>query len=152
MLKVIKEEKPWYAQGLHFKCTGCGQCCTGAPGYIWVSQLEIEQIASHLQLSIAEFSRRYLRLVDGRLSLLERPQTYDCVFLKNQKCQIYSMRPTQCRTYPWWPKNLKSEKEWQEAAQWCEGICPDAPLVSLETIEQQRTIQESSIPYGYSPS
>lgn len=142
MLKVIQDDEPWYANGLRFECTGCGQCCTGAPGYIWVDEQEIQQIAAFLKLSLEEFSRRYLRRVKGRLSLLELPKTYDCIFLKDKKCQIYPVRPTQCRTFPWWPQNLKSEKEWKEAARYCEGICPDAPVVPLETIEQQRAIQE----------
>ena len=66
------------------------------------------------------------------------------IFLKDKKCQIYSVRPTQCRTFPWWPQNLKSEKEWQEAARYCEGIHPEASLVPFETIEQQRSIQENA--------
>lgn len=144
-LKVINKASLWYSDGLHFECTGCGQCCTGAPGYIWVDQQEIEQIAQFLNLSIKEFTHRYLRQVKGRFSLLERPKTYDCVFLKDKKCQIYSVRPTQCRTFPWWPQNLKSEKDWQEAARYCEGIQPCAPVVSLETIEQQRMIQEQTL-------
>lgn len=141
-LKVIKKEQPWYAKGLNFKCTECGQCCTGAPGYVWVNEQEITQMAEHLNLSIEEFSKRYLRQVNGRLSLTEHSKTYDCVFLKNKKCQIYSCRPTQCRTFPWWPWNLKSEKDWQEAAQHCEGIRSDAPLVEFSHIEEQRLIQE----------
>jgi uncharacterized protein len=141
MLKVIKEEAPWYAQGLNFACTGCGQCCTGAPGAIWVSTEEIEQIAAHLELSIQDFSHRYLRRIKGRLSLIEMPKTYDCVFLKDKKCEIYTIRPTQCRTFPWWPHLLKSTKEWKEAASFCEGIQPQAPLVPLETIQDQLTIQ-----------
>lgn len=142
-LKIINEqEKPWYADGLHFKCTECGQCCTGAPGYIWVNDQEIKNIAEHLNLSTEEFAKRYLRQVKGRLSLLEHPANYDCVFLKGNKCQIYSVRPTQCRTFPWWPRNLKSEKAWKEAAQSCEGINPEAPLVPFDVIEQQRKIQE----------
>ncbi|WP_068470114.1 YkgJ family cysteine cluster protein [Candidatus Protochlamydia phocaeensis] len=150
MLKVIQEDDPWYRKGLSFKCTGCGQCCTGAPGYIWVSEQEIEQIAAFLQISLHEFSQRYLRRVKGKWSLLELPKTYDCVFLKDKKCQIYPVRPTQCRTYPWWPQNLKSEKDWQEAAKICEGICLDAPLVAFEAIEEQRAIQEGSSSHGQS--
>lgn len=142
MLKVIQDHSPWYAQGLNFKCTGCGQCCTGSPGYIWVDEEEIQQIAQHLKLTIDQFSRQYLRRVNGRLSLLELPKSYDCIFLKDNKCQIYQVRPTQCRTYPWWPQNLKSEKEWRDAARFCEGIHLDAPVVPLETIEEQRIIQE----------
>lgn len=144
MLKVIQDDTPWYSQGLRFECTGCGQCCTGAPGYTWVNEQEIRDIAQHLNISIEEFSRRYLRRVKGRLSLLELPKSYDCIFLKDKKCQIYPVRPTQCRTYPWWPQNLKSEKEWKEAARFCEGIRPEAPLVELDTIEQQRIIQEKA--------
>lgn len=144
MLKVIQDQSPWYNQGLRFECTGCGQCCTGAPGYTWVNKDEIQQIAQFLNLTVNEFSRQYLRRVKGRLSLLELPKTYDCIFLKDKKCQIYPVRPTQCKTYPWWPQNLKTEKEWQEAARFCEGIQPNAPVVSLETIEQQRIIQEQA--------
>lgn len=149
MLKVLPDQIPWYAEGLRFECTGCGQCCTGSPGYVWVDLQEIQAIASFLNLTVEEFSRQYLRRVKGRLSLLELPhvtlpETYDCIFLKDKKCQIYSVRPTQCRTFPWWPHNLKSEKEWREAARTCEGICVEAPLVPLETIEQQRAIQEKT--------
>lgn len=141
MLKVLKEE-PWYAQGLRFKCTGCGQCCTGAPGYIWVTEAEIEQIAQHLNLSILEFSQRYLRRVKDRFSLLEYPKNFDCIFLKDKKCQIYSVRPSQCRTFPWWPNNLQSEKDWQEAARHCEGISSEAPIVPLHEIQEQLAIQQ----------
>ena len=28
---------PWYADGLPFTCTQCGDCCTGDPGYVWVT-------------------------------------------------------------------------------------------------------------------
>ena len=27
----------WYHLGLRFQCTGCGDCCTGAPGYVWIN-------------------------------------------------------------------------------------------------------------------
>ena len=140
-LKVIQNEKPWYADGLNFECTGCGQCCTGAPGYAWVNEEEMIAIASHLDLSLHEFTRRFLRRVDGRYSLLEHHKTYDCVFLKNKKCEIYPVRPTQCRTFPWWPQTLKTQEEWEEAAIRCEGIRQHAPLVTHETIQEQLKIQ-----------
>lgn len=143
MLKMVKDDPPWYAQGLRFECTGCGQCCTGAPGYVWVNEEEIQTLADFLQLSKEEFSRSYLRQVKGKTSLIELPKTYDCIFLKDKKCQVYSVRPIQCRTYPWWSRNLKTEQAWQEAAQYCEGIQSQAPVTPLEVIEKQRAIQES---------
>ena len=135
------EKQPWYAKGLCFECTGCGQCCTGAPGFIWVSEEEIETIANFLKLSINEFTGRYLRRVKGRISLIELPKTFDCIFLKNKKCEIYPVRPTQCRTFPWWPQIMISEEEWKQTARLCEGIRSDAPVVSLETIDEQLNIQ-----------
>ncbi|MCH7752933.1 MAG: YkgJ family cysteine cluster protein, partial [Planctomycetes bacterium] len=41
--------QPWYQDGLRFKCTGCGNCCTGSPGYVWVNQAEINALAAHLE-------------------------------------------------------------------------------------------------------
>lgn len=139
-LKLIKESEPWYQEGLNFKCTECGKCCTGSPGYIWVTEHEIIAIADFLNLSIDDFSARYLRVVDDRISLLELPKNFDCIFLKDKKCQIYSVRPKQCRTFPWWPKNLKSKEDWQEAAKFCEGINLEAPRVPIEIIQEQLSI------------
>lgn len=132
---VLQEEKPWYSEGLRFSCTGCGKCCTGSPGYVWVTLDEIIDIAKLLKLSLDEFSSRYVRKIDGSYSLIEHPTTYDCVFLKDNKCQIYTARPKQCRTYPWWQKNLRSKQDWEKAASFCEGINhKDAPTVSYEEI------------------
>lgn len=137
-----KENLPWYKNGLPFKCTGCGKCCTGAPGYIWVSNDEIEEIANFLNISLKDFYNRYLRQVGNKFSLLEDFKSYDCIFLKDKKCDIYSVRPKQCRTYPWWPTNLKTESDWKAAAEYCEGINPEAPIVPLSTIHEQLSIQE----------
>ncbi len=45
----------------------------------------------------------------------------ECIFLENKKCSIYSVRPTQCRTYPFWP-SIMSESEWNLESKLCEGI------------------------------
>jgi len=45
-LKMAKKEL-WYKPGLRFKCTECGACCTGAPGYVWISEKEIKAVAHH---------------------------------------------------------------------------------------------------------
>ena len=112
---------------IRFQCTECGACCTGAPGYVWVKEEEIANMATFLKLSVSEFSKRYIRRVGQRLSLIEK-KNYDCVFLKDKKCQLYSVRPKQCRTFPFWP-HLK----WEEAAQFCEGI-GRGPILSKEEI------------------
>lgn len=128
---------PWYKDGLRFKCTGCGQCCTGFPGAVWVSPQEIQALAEHLNISEEEFIRTYTHRINGRISLKEDPHNYDCVFLKGKRCQVYNARPQQCRTFPWWSDNLKNAKAWKETAERCEGIDhSDAPLVTLGEIKK----------------
>ena len=135
-----QDAEPWYKDGLRFKCTGCGDCCTGAPGFVWVNGEEIAALASEVELSVAEFERRYVRSVGARKSLRER-KNYDCVFLdgETRKCTVYNARPRQCRTWPFWDSNLRTPENW---AATCE-VCPGSgvgKLYQLEHIETQRAI------------
>jgi hypothetical protein len=126
----------WYKDGLKFKCTGCGQCCTGSPGYVWLSPEEVDTIAAHLNISKEKFLKTYTRIVFGRPSLREDRINFDCIFLKDNRCQIYSARPSQCRTFPWWKENITSAESWKEVAERCEGVNhPDAPIVPIDIIE-----------------
>lgn len=119
-----KTEK-WYAAGLHFECTQCGNCCGGVPGYVWVTEAEITAIAKFLNLPVEDFSRKFVRRVYKEYSLIEMPN-YDCVFLeRNDKgigCKIYSVRPQQCRTWPFWKTNLTSSSSFLGKTQRCPGI------------------------------
>lgn len=140
MAKDQNPREPWYHEGLRFECTGCGQCCTGAPGAVWVTLEDIEKMAAFMQISPSAFTRQYVRTLDGRLSLNEHPKNFDCVFLKNKKCTIYQVRPLQCKTFPWWPGVLTDEASWKEAGKRCEGINDDAPIVPFEHIEQNASL------------
>ncbi len=132
------ETPPWFEQGLRFKCTGCGKCCTGSPGYVFLSQQDLAQLSHHFNLLPEQFLRKYARLVDGQYALLERPHNYDCVFLENNQCTVYESRPIQCHTFPWWIHHLRKSEDWEEAALRCEGINhPDAPLVPSTHIQEQ---------------
>lgn len=138
----LNESTPWYKDGLRFQCTGCGKCCTGSPGYIWITPQEASEIASLLNITLEKFIREYTRQVGDRLSLIEKfrsPGEYDCIFLQGKRCQIYDSRPKQCQTFPWWPSNLTSPEEWENAAKECEGINADSAIVSFEEITRQLT-------------
>jgi len=135
-------ESTWYSEGLRFTCTQCGNCCTGAPGYVWMSDIEIDRLAEHLKISRAETIERYCRKIGDKISLKERrsPQgNYDCIFLHEERttskrkgggevvhtkrtCTIYPVRPLQCRTWPFWDGNLASRKSWEIAARGCPGM------------------------------
>ncbi len=134
-------EKPWYADGLKFKCSGCGDCCTGAPGYVWVNKQEIEGLAGALGFDdVEKFEEKYVRKIGIRKSLVEFPNG-DCVFFDNgtRKCAVYDYRPRQCKTWPFWDSNLKSPDAWAETCEHCPGS-GTGKLYSLEQIEEQRKV------------
>src|SRR5438132_682079 len=110
----------WYKDGLKFECTRCGNCCTGAPGFVWVSLPEIYRIAEFLGLNDRDFGKKFLRKVDQRISLIEKPNG-ECIFY-DQGCSIYPVRPSQCRTFPFWSENLRSGGSWKKAAAQCPGM------------------------------
>ena len=108
-------------------------CCTGKPGYVWVNSVGIDRIAEYLDITRREFRKRYLILAHGGYSFVEKAN-YDCIFLENGRCAIYSVRPRQCRTWPFWPENLKSEKAWRAEAANCPGM-NNSRLYTLEKID-----------------
>jgi len=127
----------WYAGGLRFQCTQCGDCCSGAEGYVWVNQEEIDGMARRLDMTPEAFEKKFVKRVGVRRSLKERPGG-DCVLLDEQSraCTAYEERPRQCKTWPFWDSNLRSPDAWAEAAASCPG-CNKGDLVPLEHIVEQ---------------
>jgi hypothetical protein len=122
-----KKKTLWYAGGLHFECLQCGRCCSGpAEGYIWVTSLEIKLIADYLKITPGELRRDYLKRVGFRTTIIEQPNTKDCIFLREvegqKRCIIYPVRPSQCRAWPFWSSNLTDPFTWNKATQKCSGI------------------------------
>lgn len=133
---------PWWAKpdptgqtttgetGLRFTCTQCGNCCTGAPGYVHYSSDEADDMARVLGLSRTEFDRAYTHRTPFGPSLTETETEFghDCVFLDRQTqpgkalCRVYKARPAQCRTWPFWKDNLKTPHHWRSAGRSCPGM------------------------------
>lgn len=137
------QAEPWYSPGLTFKCTQCGNCCSGPSGYVWFTDAEAERMAEYLGVTVAEFLERHTRKVAGRPSLDEvkrKRGQYDCIFLRRDEqgksqCSIYPVRPTQCRTWPFWPENIRSQRDWDEAAKTCPGMGrADGDFVPVERV------------------
>ena len=128
--------QPWFQAGLRFTCTQCGNCCTGAPGYVWVDADELKAIADHLDMPVFQFRAMHTRAVGRRRSLRERPNG-ECVFWDHDKgCTVYSARPTQCRTWPFWESNTESPEAWSEMQQGCPGA-GKGQFFSAEEITQR---------------
>lgn len=139
--------KEWYANGLRFSCTQCGNCCTGPTGYVWFSEDEATGMAKQLGIIEKEFYKNYTRKLRGRLSLIEHKNEYgyDCIFLDRKTspgkalCKVYKSRPAQCGSWPFWPENLKSQSTWESIKEItpCPGM-GNGQLVKIEDIRIQR--------------
>lgn len=134
----------WIGEGLHFSCTMCGECCTGPPGYVHFTDEDLRNMCARLGMTEEDFLAKYTRETDKGRSLTEHETAhgFDCVFLDRETvpgkavCSIHEARPTQCRTFPWWPGNVRSERAWKRLARTCEGVnrVEDGSFVPVEEI------------------
>jgi hypothetical protein len=133
---------PWFKDGLQFQCSQCGNCCTGAPGFVWVNGAEIQALATRYGMAVADFEARYVRKVGVRKSLVEYSNG-DCVFFNNQsrKCTVYEDRPRQCRTWPFWDSNIRTPEAWQQTCEVCPGS-GQGKLVPIEEVLRQSAIMK----------
>ena len=131
----------WYEHGLRFSCTQCGNCCTGPPGAVWFNDDEGRAMAKQRGITVETFYEQNARKVGSKWSLKERvvEGKHDCIFLdrstQKPSCSLYEVRPSQCRSWPFWKENLQSKAAWQHAKD--ETPCPGmdtGPLLGVDQI------------------
>jgi Fe-S-cluster containining protein len=128
--------KSWYKDGLRFECTRCGHCCTGEPGFVWVSDEEIAAIAEFRGEEADEIRQLYARPASQRLTLREKANG-DCVFYEvDRGCTIYPVRPRQCRTWPFWESNVSTPQAWERTKMECPGA-GQGKLIPAEEITRR---------------
>lgn len=126
---------PWYQDGLAFSCTRCGACCTNAPGYVWVNYEEIQALAEFRGQTVDQFSSQFVRQVGDHFSLTER-KNGDCIFWdREQGCTVYAARPAQCQTWPFWPENVETPKDWEGIKRVCPGSGKGRHFSAEEIVE-----------------
>jgi len=115
--------KHFYHQSkIKFQCQpDCANCCKLSNGFVFLTDAEASDIAENLGISENEFLQYFTRIVNEQLCLVDGENEH-CVFLEDHKCNIYEVRPLQCRTYPFWPENLKSKSRWELTKEECPGI------------------------------
>jgi len=135
----------WWDKGVRFECQGSGKCCTshGEFGFVFLTLADRQRMAKHLKMTTQAFTRKYCDKTNGAYHLHEDGKNPDCMFLRGKSCGIYQARPTQCRTWPFWPE-VMSAKQWAaDVKSFCPGV-GKGPLRSAETIRQQIQEQEAA--------
>jgi Fe-S-cluster containining protein len=146
-----KGSQPWYRDGLRFACTRCGRCCTnrGDERWVWVEADEVRSIAAWLGLEEAAFRGRWCQETEEGTSLASAGDA--CAFLTEERlCAIHSVRPRQCRTWPFWPETIRSRKAWEREVL---SFCPGAGAGPLHAPEElERLARESEPRAGEQPA
>ena len=128
--------QPWYQDGLRFTCTMCGKCCTGEPGFVWVTDAELAALAKFLGEPEDVVRATHTRRARGRRTLREKANG-DCVFYDRKKgCTVYPVRPAQCRTWPFWESNLETPDDWKRTCETCPGS-GQGELIPVEEISRR---------------
>ena len=90
-------------------------------------------MARELGMKTSEFTKKHCEQLDGIWKLKDGVKG-NCRFLEGRRCGIYEGRPTQCRTWPFWPETLKAKTWNKEVRSFCPGV-GRGRLWSAEEIE-----------------
>ena len=86
---------------------------------------EVDAIAGHLGMTGSAVRSRFLAASQDRLA--EGPSSR-CAFLSGGReatCEIYTVRPAKCRSWPYWPELRDNPAYLDRAASLCPGITLD---------------------------
>jgi Fe-S-cluster containining protein len=113
-----------YPAAVRFQCVKCGKCCGDTKEktrHILLLRTEAEQITKATLQPTSEFT---VKIKDKAPYSYEMKKTEDgkCVFLENNCCTIYAVRPLICRFYPFELKIAHSGKYTFLYTSECSGI------------------------------
>jgi uncharacterized protein len=127
-------------KGLRFTCqAGCINCCDQT-GYVYLTEDDIRRAAKFVGMRARAFEAKYVyRTAHQRR--FRKPRDKQCPFLLGHGCSIHPAKPTQCRTFPFWPELVENRELWNRTGSYCPGI-GKGPLIqigtAMETAEEQR--------------
>lgn len=111
-------------------CLQCANCCKTTSPILY--QNDMDRIAGHIALSTGAFIQKYVEMdEDGDFVFNRTP----CPFLgKDNKCEVYEVRPEACRDYP--HTNRKNMIDVLDIALVNSLICPAGSKILSDLKEQ----------------
>jgi Fe-S-cluster containining protein len=103
-----------------FTCTRCGSCCK-EEGFVFFTSVEIDKASELLGIGRKDFISRFL-IKNGGTYAHEVRKGGQCVFLKGSVCDLQSVKPEQCRTFPFWDEYIGKDGELINFDRPCRGI------------------------------
>lgn len=138
---------PQPARDMRFQCQpGCTRCCE-QQGFVYLAEGDVPRLAEFLGMTVDEVERRYVYRTKN-LARLRIPRQARCFFLKDGGCGVHPAKPTQCRTFPFWPELVESAQAWRRTGARCPGI-GKGELVNIESVREQAEETRRAFPASY---
>jgi Fe-S-cluster containining protein len=135
------------SEGLRFECQpGCTACCE-QKGFVYLTEADLPRAAEFLGMTPEAFERKYVYRTKKQMRL-RVPRESQCNFLRDGGCSIHPAKPTQCRTFPFWPELVESRQEWRKTAKYCPGI-DKGELIQIAVANQQAAEMREGYPEMY---
>jgi Fe-S-cluster containining protein len=134
-------------ESVRFTCQrGCINCCN-MEGFVYLTESDLKRAAKFVGMTPRAFEKKYVyrTLFEMRF---RKPRDKQCPFLLDHGCSIHPAKPTQCKTFPFWPELLEKPAEWRRTARYCPGI-GKGPLIQIGTALEMAEKQRKAYPDMY---
>ena len=114
-----------YPAAMRFRCIKCGICCGNTQEkvrHILLMRKEAEQIAEATLQPIFAFAVKVEDKAPYSYEMIKTAKEGECVFLKDNRCAIYSLRPLICMFYPFELKTAGNRKHEFLYTRECPGV------------------------------
>jgi len=109
---------------VRFLCDKCAKCCGDTDERVRMILMlkgEAARISEETVLSFGEFSEE-IEGFEPYSCRMKKTEDGKCVFLKDNICSIYEIRPLICRFYPFQLKSIGNDKYVFSCTEECPGI------------------------------
>lgn len=113
-----------YPKHVHFRCERCALCCGDTEDKvraILLLKTEADRVSRKTSIEIDEFAEK-IKGFEPYVYRMRKTEDGKCLFLKENSCSIYQIRPLICRFYPFELKNLRNGRYAFSHTDECPGI------------------------------
>ena len=105
----------------NFVCQGSGNCCR-APGFVYVTDEELKEMALLKSMTVEVFKLAYTELHKGWRVIASPTFRPNCFLCAENKCEVYEARPSSCRSFPKWGSIWATESSFFAEVNSCPGL------------------------------
>lgn len=113
-----------YPKHVRFRCERCALCCGDTEDKvrsILLLKTEADRISKKTLIGLDKFAEK-IEGFEPYIYQMRKTEDGKCVFLRDNSCSIYQIRPLICRFYPFQLKNLPNNRYAFTYTDECPGI------------------------------